>query len=81
MMNAELTAENRPACESSVRFYVQNGHQITHRDGGGVQVFVVFPHDVLSVKHIRFLGIYGKKVGVSLSFSMARRTLSGQNRG
>ena len=41
MMNAEVTAENRPACKSG-QHIVDMRDINTHKDQRGVQVFVVF---------------------------------------
>ena len=47
-MKAEVTAENRPACDASdhVRTWRIHG---THEDEGGVQVFVILLHELLVV--------------------------------
>ena len=54
-MNAEVTAENRPACEPSQRVKdIGNIH--THKDQGGVQVFIV-SLDKLSIVLISFAAV------------------------
>ena len=62
-MNAELTAENRPACTTpdSV-FSAGRGKQTAYKDKGGVQVLVILPH-AIPVKFCGFLPVHGEKVG------------------
>ena len=63
MMNAELTAENRPACEfpGSV-FSAECGNSMTHENEGRIQVLIVLPC-VIFVKLFRFPPINGEEVG------------------
>ena len=61
-MNAELTTENRPACESpdSVSSATY-GNQRAHEDKGSIQVLVVLPR-MIPVKLSRFPAVHGEKV-------------------
>ena len=62
-MNAELTAENRPACVSpSSAFRKEYEHSITHEDKRCVQVLVILP-GVILIKLFGFPPIKGKEVG------------------
>ena len=61
-MNAELTAENRPACvlpgsASSTKY----GNPTTYQNEGSVQVFVVLPC-IISVEFLRFPPVHGEEV-------------------
>ena len=56
MMNAEVTAENRPACEPS-QHVTDTRNTNTYEDQSGVQVFVV-PLDELSVVLLRFAVVH-----------------------
>jgi hypothetical protein len=63
MMNAELTAENRPACVppgSTPRKEYE--HSMTYEDEGRVQVLVILSR-VISIKLFRFPPINGEEVG------------------
>ena len=62
-MNAELTAENRPAWmpQGSV-IGRELDSDATHKDKGSVQVIVVLL-DIVAIKLFRFLAVYGKEVG------------------
>ena len=62
-MNAELTAENRPACVPPVSAF-RTGHKknTIHEDEGCVQVLVVFLR-VIPVKFCRFPAVYSEEVG------------------
>jgi len=65
-MNAELTAENKPAYTGeklafTVGLRVQRTCG-THEDKGCVQVLIILLR-VLSVKHVGLFAIYGEKVG------------------
>ena len=65
-MNAELTAENNPAYAReksafTVGLRVQRTYG-TYEDKGCVQILIVL-FRMLSVEHVRFLAIYGEKVG------------------
>ena len=61
-MNAELTAENRPACTlSDSIFSVDNGSHATHKDKGRIQILVVL-FRIVSVKIVGLLTIDGKEV-------------------
>ena len=63
MMNAELTAENRPACAPPVSaFNAARENETTDEDEGRVQVLVVLPR-MISVKLSRFSAVYGEEVG------------------
>ena len=65
-MNAELTAENRPACVIPVSMLrVAGGSWVTHEDKGGVQVFVILVL-IISVKLGGFLSVDGEKVGAGI---------------
>jgi len=44
MTKAELTAENRPACECGSTFYGDRRKAETHEDQGGVEILVVLLH-------------------------------------
>ena len=55
-MNAEVTAENRPACEPSQRI-IGTRDVKTHKDQGGAQVLVIFL-DELSVVLLRFTVVH-----------------------
>ena len=62
-MNAELTAENRPACVlpgsvSSMKY----GNRTTYEDKGCVQILVVLPC-IISVELFRFPSIDSEEVG------------------
>ena len=62
-MNAELTAENRPACAplySVLSTAYEN--QTTYEDKGSIQVFVVLPR-AIPIKSFGFRSVYGEKVG------------------
>ena len=59
-MNAEVTAENRPACKRNERVHVW-GTNKTHKDQGVVQVFVIFPYE-LSVVFFCFVAIHPVKL-------------------
>ena len=62
-MNAELTAEKRPACAApGSAFGSGYGNQVAHKDEGCIQVLIVFLC-VISVKFSRLLAIHCKKVG------------------
>jgi hypothetical protein len=63
-MNAELTAENRPACAppNSVPSAVAHRNKRAHEDKGSVQVLVVLPR-IIPVKLSRFPAVHGEKVG------------------
>ena len=65
-MNAELTAENKPACSSSSisakRMY---SDRIAHEDERRVEIFIVFPR-VISVKICRFLAVCCEEVGTRI---------------
>ena len=63
MMNAELTAENRPAyiCQKSASC-AQDGSKATHEDERCVQIFVVLLC-VIPVKVFGFLAIDGEEIG------------------
>ena len=61
-MNAELTAENRPACmPSNLVFSLGSGNRTTHKDEGRVQVLVIL-FRIASVKLIGLLAVDGKEV-------------------
>jgi len=55
-MNAEVTAENRPACEPN-QHVIDMRNVETHEDQGGVQVFIIFL-DELSVVLLCFAMIH-----------------------
>ena len=62
-MNAELTAENRPACVlpgSATR--TEYGNWMTYEDKGRIQVLVVFA-SVIPVKLFRFPPIDSEEIG------------------
>ena len=62
-MNAELTAENRPACvPPEWVFSVGDGNPTTHKDEGRVQVLVVL-FRIVSVEFSRFSAVDGEEVG------------------
>ena len=55
MMNAELTAEKRPACVSPhLVFSGEGGNMTTHKDEGRVEIFVIF----LRVVSVEFVGLF-----------------------
>ena len=54
MMNAEVTAENRPACHRRQHTSARTVCE-THEDQGGVQILVVLLHKILVV----LLGLLG----------------------
>jgi len=61
-MNAELTAENRPACvafESMTS--AEYGNTQTHKDEGRVQVLIVLP-GIVPVKFFRFFAVCSEEV-------------------
>jgi len=61
-MNAELTAENIPACmPSNLVFSLSSGNRATHKDEGRVQVLVVL-FRIASVKLIGLLAVDGEEV-------------------
>ena len=61
-MNAELTAENRPACmPSNLVSSLSSGNCATHKDEGRVQVLVTL-FRIASVKLIGLLAVDGKEV-------------------
>ena len=62
-MNAELTAENRPACvrPNSV-WSTTYGDQRTHENEGSIQVLVVLARIIL-VKLSGFSAVHGEKIG------------------
>jgi len=63
MMNAELTAENRPAFPSLISVSsTKGGNRTTHEDEGRVQVFVIL-FRVVPVKLSRFPAIHSEEVG------------------
>ena len=63
IINAELTAENRPACTPSDSvFDGVGGNQKTDKDEGCVQILVVLL-GVIAVKFPGFLAVHGKEVG------------------
>ena len=62
MMNAELTAENKPACVlPGSAFSTGRRNPATYEDEGCIQVLIVLPH-VTSVKLFRFPPINGEEV-------------------
>ena len=66
MMNAELTAEKRPACVSpDLVFSAEGGNMATHEDEGRVEILVVLPR-IVSVKLVGLLTIDGEEVGAGI---------------
>jgi len=64
-MNAELTAENKPAYTRKVSIHIRTPRPAacgTHEDERCVQVLVILLR-ILSVKHVGLFAIYGEKVG------------------
>ena len=65
-MNAELTAEKRPACGSPIQYSTPaDGYITAHEEKGGIQAFIVFPC-VVTIKFLRFLTINGEEVGTGV---------------
>jgi len=64
MMNAEVTAENRPACSPSQRI-IDTRNMNTHKDQGGIQVFIV-SLDELSVVFLCFTTIHLVELGSAI---------------
>ena len=63
-MKAELTAENRPACRTSLYLALsfRDGNKTTDEDKRRVQVLVIL-FRVIPVKLFRFFAVCGKEVG------------------
>ena len=51
MTKAELTAENRPACECCQPCAMKKGSGETHEDEGGVEIIVILLHVICIVLH------------------------------
>jgi len=65
-MNAELTAEKRPACTSSDSvFSAEDGSWTAHKDERRVQVLVVLIR-IISVEFSGLPSVDGKKVGTGI---------------
>ena len=65
MMKAELTAENRPACERCQRDIVVNGSTRTHKNQGGVEIVVVLLHVIgVILRRLSFVHCVEIKPGV-----------------
>jgi len=62
VMNAELTAENGPACITTDSVLLTRDVNRTHEGEGRVQVFIVFPR-VIPAKLVRFPTAHGVEVG------------------
>lgn len=61
-MNAELTAEKRPACVSpGLVFSGESGNMTTHKDEGRVEILVILLR-VVSVEFVGLLTIDGEEV-------------------
>ena len=72
MMNAEVTAENRPACKLGQHIGDMRDTN-THKDQRGVQVFVIFLGEV-PVILLRFLVVHLVELG-SMTLLGLRRVL------
>ena len=61
MTKAELTAENRPACECCQACVMKKGSEETHEDEGGVEIIIILLHVVCVVLH-RLPSVHGVEI-------------------